>query len=62
MDIIEEAIDEASGASSKRWVLVLLVLVAGGVIALWLSKRARSIESELAIDAAGAPATEPAAD
>ena len=62
MDIIDEAIDEASGASSKRWALLLLVLVAGGVIALWLSKRARSIESELAIDAAGAPATEPAAD
>ena len=62
MDIIEEAIDEASGASSKRWALLLLVLVVGGVIALWLSKRARSIESELAIDAAGAPATEPAAD
>jgi hypothetical protein len=62
MDIIDEAIDEASGASSKRWALLLLVLVMGGVIALWLSKRARSIESELAIDAAGAPTTEPAAD
>ena len=62
MDIIDEAIDEASGASSKRWALLLLVLVVGGVIALWLSKRARRIESELAIDAAGAPATEPAAD
>jgi len=62
MDIIEEAMDEASGASSKRWALLLLVLVAGGVIALWLSKRARSVESELAIDAADAAATEPAAD
>ena len=32
-EILEEALDEAVGGSSKRWALLLIVFVAGGVTA-----------------------------
>ena len=38
--LLDEAVDEATSASPRRWVL-LLVLVVGGIVAVWLSKRAR---------------------
>ncbi len=40
--IIDEAIDEAIGTSSKKWALVLVALVVGVMGALWLVGRARS--------------------
>jgi hypothetical protein len=39
--IVDEALDEATGRSSKRWGLVLLALVVGGVVAWCLARRAR---------------------
>ena len=40
--IIDEAINEAIGTSSKKWALVLVALVVGVMGALWLVGRARS--------------------
>jgi hypothetical protein len=44
MEIIEEAIDELNGRSSKRWVLVLVALVVGAYLAVVLVRRARGAE------------------
>ena len=38
-DLLEEALEEAVGASSKRWALILIAFVIGGVLALWLAQR-----------------------
>jgi hypothetical protein len=46
-DVIDEAIDEALGTSSKKWALILLALVVGAAIALWLTKRRSAGEPEL---------------
>jgi len=60
--LLEEAMDEAaSGSSHRRWPLLLLLLVAGGLLAVWLSKRARSVETDVAADVAAVAASEPAA-
>ena len=59
--VLEEALDEATGASSKRWALLLLVFVAGGILALWLAKRARSVEADVTAEPDVIPAVpEPA--
>jgi len=60
-ELLDEVVDEATGASPRRWVLLLLVFVVGGVVALWLSKRARRAGPDLGIvaEVAGPPAAEP---
>ena len=47
-DVIDEAIEEAMGTSSKKWALVLLALVVGAALAVWLTKRGSAGESDLA--------------
>jgi hypothetical protein len=42
-EILEEAVDEAIGASSKRWALLLIAFVAGGVTVVWLVRRRRGL-------------------
>jgi hypothetical protein len=37
--ILEEAVDEAIGGSSKSKALLLIAFVAGGAVALWLVHR-----------------------
>jgi hypothetical protein len=37
--ILEEAVEEAVGASSRKWALLLVAFVAGGAFALWLVRR-----------------------
>ena len=41
-EIVAEAIEEATGSSSKRWALLLVGFVAGVVFAVWVSKRVGS--------------------
>ena len=61
--LLEEAMDEAaSGSSHRRWLLLLLVFVAGGILALWLAKRARAVESDVPDDLAVLAPAEPAVD
>ena len=55
--IVDEAVDEAVGRSSKKWALVLLALVVGAAVAFWLTHRARSTESAVALIVE--PASEP---
>ena len=43
--VIDEAIDEATGTSSKKWALMLVVFVAGATVAMWLTRRSRSAET-----------------
>ena len=42
--ILDEALKEAVGISSKKWALVLVALVVGAMSAFWLVRRARSAE------------------
>ena len=42
--ILDEALKEAVGISSKKWALVLVALVVGAMGAFWLVRRARSAE------------------
>jgi len=42
--ILDEAIKETVGTSSKKWGLVLVALVVGAMAAFWLVRRARSSE------------------
>jgi hypothetical protein len=37
--VLEEAVEEALGVSSKKWALLLLAFVAGGTAALWMVHR-----------------------
>ena len=66
-ELLDEVVDEATGASPRRWALLLLVAVVGGVVALWLSKRARRAGSDAGSDVgfvaevAGSQAAEPMA-
>ena len=57
--VLDEALDEAVGRSSKKWALVLLALVAGAAVAFWMTHRARSTESAVALVVE--PASEPTA-
>jgi hypothetical protein len=45
-ELIEEAVDEALGTSSKKWALILIALVVGAALALWLSSRGSSGEPD----------------
>jgi len=40
--ILDEALKETVGISSKKWALVLVAFVVGAVGAFWLVRRARS--------------------
>ena len=51
--IVDEALDEAVGRSSKRWALVLLALVIGGAVAVWLSRRNAQSSTAVAPPTAG---------
>ena len=42
--ILDEALNETIGTSSKKWALVLVALVVGAMGAFWLVRRARSPE------------------
>ena len=42
MNVLEEAIEEAVGGSSKRWGLIVVALVIGGIVAMLLAKRVRA--------------------
>ena len=42
--VIDEAIMETIGTSSKKWALVLVALVVGAMGAFWLVRRTRSAE------------------
>jgi hypothetical protein len=42
--ILDEALKETVGISSKKWALVLVALVVGAMGAFWLVRRARSPE------------------
>ena len=52
-EIVEQALDETSGRSSKRWALVLLALVIGGAVAVWLSRRGAQSSTDVAPPTAG---------
>ena len=43
-EVLEEAIRETTGASSKKWALVVVAFVAGALGVLWLTRRSRSAE------------------
>jgi uncharacterized protein HemX len=55
-----EAVDEAAGASSKKWALVLAALVAGTALGVWLHGRSARDGSEPAevAPASGAPSAD----
>lgn len=42
--ILDEALKETVGTSSRKWALVLVALVVGAMGAFWLVRRARSPE------------------
>ena len=46
-----EVIRETIGGSRKKWALLVVALVAGAAGALWLVRRARSVEPAVAADA-----------
>ena len=60
--IVDEALDEAMGRSSKRWVLVLLALVVGGLVAWCLARRARQGPLEELVEATSIGDTGPGSD
>jgi hypothetical protein len=43
-EVLEEAIRETTGASSKKWALVVVAFVAGALGVLWLTRRSRSAD------------------
>ena len=44
--ILDEALKEAVGISSKKWALVVVALVVGAMSAFWLVRGARSAEPD----------------
>jgi hypothetical protein len=46
--IVDETIDEITGRSSRKWLLVLLGVLVGAALALYLAKRSRSGSSAAA--------------
>ena len=50
--IVQEALEEAVGRSSKKWALVVVALVVGALAAFWWTHRARSIDLPSASDEA----------
>jgi hypothetical protein len=45
-----EVIAETVGLSRRKWALLVVALVAGATGALWLVRRARSVEPAIAAD------------
>jgi hypothetical protein len=41
-EVLEEAIRETTGASSKKWALVVVAFLAGAIGVVWLTRRSRS--------------------
>jgi hypothetical protein len=60
--IVEEALDEAFGRSSKRWALLHLAVMVGGLVALWLAKRSRRATPEASTALDGSTDPDPATD
>lgn len=48
--VLEEAIKETVGRSSKKWALVLVAFVVGATAAFWLIRQARSASTVDPID------------
>ena len=59
--LLDEAVDEATSGSPRRWALLLLMFVVGGIVAVWLSKRARAESDSGRGRARRPPAAEPMA-
>jgi hypothetical protein len=51
-DVLGEAVDEASGASSKRWALLLLALLTAAAVPVWLRRRRAGSTSGQALEPA----------
>jgi hypothetical protein len=41
-EVLEEAVRETTGASGKKWALVVVAFVAGAVGVLWLTRRSHT--------------------
>ena len=52
-EIVEQALDEAAGRSSKRWALVLLAFVIGGAVAVLAVPPHAQSSTDVAPPAAG---------
>jgi hypothetical protein len=52
-----ELVDEAVGASSRKWAIFLVALVLGAAIALWLVRRSSGGEEEIASEVTPVPST-----
>jgi hypothetical protein len=52
-----ELVDEAVGASPRKWAIVLVALVLGAGIALWFVRRRSGGGDEIASDITPVPAT-----
>jgi hypothetical protein len=51
--VLDEAIRETIGASRKKWALAVVALVAGALVAFWLTRRAQSARrATVPVDAA----------
>ena len=44
--LLEEIIDEATGKSRKKWALLLVAMIAGAFLALWLTRRSSSTDTD----------------
>ena len=51
--IVEQALDEATGRSSKGWALVLLAFAIGGAVAVWLSRRCAQSSTDVTAPTGG---------
>ena len=53
-ELLVEALEEAIGTSTKKWALIVVAVLAGAIVALWLTRRRRQAGPELvaAADAA----------
>ena len=60
--IVEEAVDEAIGRSSKRWALVLLLFLVGGLVGLWLANRSHAASPDESSALTGSTDPEPTPD
>jgi len=45
--VLDEALKETAGTSSKKWALVLVAFVVGATAAFWLVRRSRSAGTAL---------------
>jgi len=58
-DVVQEAADELTGRSKRKWALVLVAFVLGGVIAVVVirSRKRRAAETVIGLDADPAAST-----